>query len=811
MMTSLIRDVHYAVRQLRKNPGFACTAIVILGLGIGASTAIFSAVNPILFEPLPYPHANRVVMIWYAGDDGSRIPQTFHTHRELAERSRSFESIAVANSWQPTLTGADQPERVDGQRVSASYFQSLGILPVLGRDFQKADDTLNGPRVAIISNALWQRRFSGDRNVIGQQLRLDDDSYTVIGVMPRDFDNILSPEAQVWSPLQYNSGDITSIQTREWGHHLRMVARLRAGVSLDQARSDLDSIARTPVPDFPRPSWASLEHGFVANLLQDDIASGVKPALLAVLGAVILVVIIACVNVTNLLLARSAQRRGEFAVRSALGAARPRLIRQLVTESLLLAIAGGALGMLVAHFGVRGVVALSPSGLPRVNAIRVDETAFAFALGITAFIGLMVGLIPALHLFRSDLQLEMQQSSRRTAGGHHLTRRALVVSEVALAIVLLVSAGLLLRSLNRLFAIAPGFDASHLLTMQVQSSGHQFDDDRARDQFFTRALEAVRQVPGVTAAAFTSQLPLSGDIESYGVQFAVAPNDSEAALRYAVTPSYFEAMRIPLRRGRLLNERDVAGGPGAVLISESFAKRKFPGQDPLGQRLRTGPDIGRPDRPWATVVGVVGDVKQTSLALSESDAFYTTSAQWSWVDNAQSLVVRARSDVAALAPAIGKAIWSVDRNQPIVRIATMDSLLATSESERHFVLILLEAFGLVALLLAATGIYGVLSGSVTERMREIGVRAALGATRGDILALVIRQGMTLTALGIGIGLSGAMLASNALVTLLFGVSRLDPVTYFGVVALLGGMSLIACGIPAWRAAQVDPAITLRAE
>jgi putative ABC transport system permease protein len=376
---------------------------------------------------------------------------------------------------------------------------------------------------------------------------------------------------------------------------------------------------------------------------------------------------------------------------------------------------------------------------------------------------------------------------------------------------LLVSAGLLLRSLERLFAIDPGFDASHLLTMQVQSSGHQFDDNRARDQFFTQALQAVRQVPGVTAAAFTSQLPLSGDLESYGVQFAADPNDSEAALRYAVTPSYFEAMHIPLRRGRLLDERDVAGGPGVVLISESFAKRKFPGQDPLGQRLRTGPDIGRADRPWATVVGVVGDVKQTSLALSESDAFYTTSAQWSWVDSAQSLVVRARGDVAALAPAIEKAVWSVDKNQPIVRVATMDSLLATSEAERHFVLILLEAFGLVALLLAATGIYGVLSGSVTERMREIGVRAALGATRGDILALVIRQGMMLTALGIGIGLSGAMLASNALVTLLFGVSRLDPVTYFGVVALLGSMSLIACGIPAWRAARVDPAITLRAE
>ncbi|MGA9355398.1 MAG: ABC transporter permease [Terriglobales bacterium] len=810
-MTSIIRDFNYAVRQLRKHPGFACTAIVILGLGIGASTAIFSAVNPILFEPLPYPHADRVVMIWYAADDGSRIPQTFHTYRELAERNRSLESIAVANAWQPALTGADQPERIDGQKVSASYFQSLGILPALGRDFQKADDVFNGPRVAVISDELWRRRFNGDTNVIGQQLRLDDDSYIVIGVMPREFDNVLAPEAEVWSPLQYNSGDINSIQTREWGHHLRMVARLRAGVSLNQARSDLDRIARTPVPDFPRAPWASLERGFVTNLLQNDIASGVRPALLAVLGAVILVVVIACVNVTNLLLARSAQRRGEFAVRSALGAARPRLIRQLVTESLLLAIAGGALGMLVAYFGVRSVVALSPPGLPRVNAIRFDGTAFVFALGISAFIGLIVGLIPAVQVFRGDLQLEMQQSSRRTAGGQHFTRRALVVSEVALAIVLLVSAGLLMRSLERLFAIDPGFDASRLLTMQVQSSGHQFDDNRARDLFFTQAVEAVRQVPGVTAAAFTSQLPLSGDLESYGVQFAADPNDSEAALRYAVTPSYFEAMHIPLRSGRLLNDRDVVGGPGAVLISESFAKRKFPGQDPIGQRLRVGPDIGRPDRPWATVVGVVGDVKQASLALSDPDAFYTTSAQWSWVDPAQSLVVRAHGDVAALTSTIEKAVWSVDKNQPIVRVATMDSLLATSEAERHFVLILLEAFGLVALLLAATGIYGVLSGSVTERMREIGVRAALGATRGDILALVIGQGMMLTALGIGIGLSGAVLASNALVTLLFGISRVDPITYLGVVAVLGSMSLIACGIPAWRAAQVDPAITLRAE
>ena len=810
-MTTLLRDFHYALRQLRSHPAFACTAILILGLGIGASTAIFSAVNPILFKPLPYPHANRIVMIWYAAEDGSRIPQTFHTYRELAERNRSFESIAVANPWQPALTGADQPERIDGQRVSASYFQSLGILPALGRDFQAADDVLNGPRVAIISNRLWLRHFSGDHNIIGQQLRLDDDSYTVVGVMPREFDNVLTPEAEVWSPLQYNSGDIASQQTREWGHHLRMVARLRAGVTINQARSDLDRIAHSPVPDFPRPDWASLNRGLIANLLQDDMASGVKPALFAVLGAVILVVVIACVNVTNLLLARSAQRRGEFALRSALGAAGPRLIRQLVTESLLLAILGGALGMIVANFGVRGVVALSPPGLPRVNAIHLDGTVFVFALGITTLIGLAVGLIPALHTLRGDWQLEVQQSSRRTVGGHQLTRRALVVSEVAIAIVLLVSAGLLLRSLERLFAINPGFDASHLLTMQVQSSGHRFDDDRARNLFFTQVLEAVRQVPGVSAAAFTSQLPLSGEFESFGVQFATDPNNSEAALRYAVNPSYFEAMRIPLRHGRLLDERDIAGGPGVVLISESLAKRKFPGQDPIGQRVRVGPDIGRSDRPWSTIVGVVGNIKQTSLALTESDAFYTTSTQWSWVDRAQSLVVRTHGNAAALASTIEKAIWSVDKDQPIVRVATMDSLLATSEAERRFVLVLFEVFGIVALALAGTGIFGVLSGSVTERTREIGLRAALGATRGDILALVMRQGMTLTALGIAIGFGGAVIASNALVTLLFGVSRLDPVTYFGVIALLGGIAMLACVLPAWRAAHVDPAITLRAE
>jgi predicted permease len=811
-MQTWVQDFHYALRQLRKNPGFACTAILILGLGIGATTAIFSAVNPILFEPLPYPHASRIMMIWYAAADGSRIPQTFHTYRELAERNRSFDTIAVMKPWQPTFTGADQPERVDGQRVSGSYFRLLGVAPALGRDFQAADDILHGPKVVIVSNGVWRRRFGADNTIIGRDIKLDDDPYTVIGIMPAGFDNVLAPSAEFWSPLQYDNGNIVSQQTREWGHHLRMVGRLKTGVSMLQARNDLARIAHTPVSEFPRPPWASLDHGFIANSLRSDLASGVKPALVAISGAVLLVLLIACVNVTNLLLARGAQRRGEFAMRAALGAGRWRLVRQLLAESLLLATLGGALGMMVAQFGVRALVALSPPELPRVDAIRLDGTVFVFALGISALIGLVGGLIPARQASRGDLHMGLQQSSARTAGGQQLTRRTLVVTEFAIALVLLVSAGLLLRSLQRLFAIDPGFDAAHVLTMQVQESGHRFDDDSARARFFTQALEAVRQVPGVASAAFTSQLPLSGDYESFGVQFAADPNDnSEVGLRYAVSPGYFEAMRIPLRRGRVLDEHDGVGAPLAVLLSESFARRKFPGQDPLGQRLRVGPDIGRADRPWGTVVGVVGDVKQASLALSDSDAFYTSTTQYAWVDSVQSLVARMRGDAAANTRAIKNAIWSVDRDQPVVRVATMDSLLAKSEAERHFVLILFEAFGLVALVLAATGIYGVLSGSVTERMREIGVRVAVGATRGDILALVIRQGLMLTAFGIVIGLAGAMAASQALITLLFGVSGLDPATYFGVIVLLTGVSLIACGFPAWRAAQIDPANTLRAE
>lgn len=813
LLGTFVADARYAARRLRGNPGFTVVVVCTLALGIGASTAIFSAVNPILFEPLPYPHASRVMMIWYAGADLSRATQTFGTYRELVARSRSFDALAVYKPWQRTMTGPAEPERFDGQLVSAPYFRVIGVPPALGRDFDPADDRPGGSKVVILSDSLWRRRFIADAGIVGRQITLNETQYTVVGVMPRGFENVLAPSAEIWSLLQYDAS--LPPQGKEWGHHLRMVGRVQPAIGLDRARRELDQIARTPAAEFVRPPGSSMAHGLIVNSLQDDVTRGVRPALLAVFGAVLLVLAIACVNVTNLLLARGAQRRGEFAMRAALGAGRSRIVRQLLTESVLLAVVGGALGMAVAEAGVRALVALSPPELPRINAIVVDGRAFAFAFAVTTLVGVIVGLMPALHASRGDLHAGLQRDSSRTTGGHQVARRTLVVAEVALAVVLLVSAGLLLRSLERIIGVVPGFDASHVLTMQVQvSSPRRFPDDSAFHHFYARALEAVRAAPGVTGAAFSSEVPLSGDdysTDEYGVQIeqrANTPAERAGATRYAVTAGYFETMGIPLRRGRLFEERDMARAPvRPVVVSESFARKAFRDQDPIGRRVRFG---GPPDRPWDVVVGVVGDVKQASLAAPDADAVYVTTAQWLWAETPLWLVVRARGDAAALAPVVKSAVWSVDKDQPIVRVATMDHLLAASEAERHFVLIIFEVFGLAALGLAGIGIYGVLSGSVIERTREIGVRSALGASRADILGLVVRQGMTLTGAGVAIGAGAAAEASRGLITLLFGVSRLDPLTYLGVIALLIGVSTIACWVPAWRAARVDPSITLRA-
>jgi len=803
---TLLGDLRYAGRRLRASPAFTATAVLTLALGVGGTTAIFSAVNPILFEPLPYPQAERLVALTELHRDGTGFPAggTFGMYREVLQRGRSFDAVAVAKPWQPTLVGSAEPERLDAQRVSEQYFRVLGMSPIVGRDFSASEDRLNGPKVAIISDGLWRRHFASDRAIVGQHVTLNGDPYLIIGVMPPTFENVLAPSAELWSPLQYDMS-----QGNAWGHHLTTIARLEPGVTVAQAARDFSSLGRAVLQEV-RPETYDLLTQFTATSMQADLMRGVRRALLAILGAVILVLVIACVNVTNLLLARGAYRRAEFALRAALGAGHKRIVRQLLTESLLLSALGGIVGIAIAAVGVRALVALSPVGLPRLGAIRVDVSVLLFGLALTTVCGLVFGAWPALQAARSDPQRELQHGSRRTAGGHRGARGALVVAEVALALVLLVGSGLLLRSLQRLFAVSSGFDGAGVLTMQVRVSGHRFDADTTTFRFFNRALEAVRRVPGVIAAALTSQLPLSGDRDEYGVHFEETPTrraETYGAFRYAVSPGYLETMRIPLRRGRVFDEHDGIDAPRVAVISASLARARFGDTDPIGQRLRIGP----PNAPVYSIVGVVGDVRQLSLALNESDAVYVPATQWFFADNAMSLVVRTRGPAASMTPSIRAAVWSVDKDQPVVRVATMDDVLAASASERRFALVLFEAFGLAALVLAAAGIYGVLAGSVAERTREIGVRAALGASRRSIVGLVLRNGLTLTGAGITLGFAAAVVASKAIVAMLFGVSRLDPATYAGVIALLVIVAAIACAVPAMRASRLDPASTLRAD
>ena len=804
---SFLADLRYGMRRLRASPGFTTVTVLTLAIGIGGATAIFSAINPVLFAPLPYPQPDRLVSIDEVHQNGSRSDGTFAMFREFAERTRTLEAVAVFRPWRPTVTGSGRPERLEGQRVSAGFFTVLGVTPRIGRDFEPSDDRFGGPPVAILSDTLWRRRFGADASIVGGQIRLDDTPFTVIGVLPATFENVTARDAGVWAPLQYDAS-IPNPIGREWGHHLRTIARLRPGVHPVDATTDLMTIGRAVI-DQRHPDTYDPRTSFAVIPLRDELASSVRPALLAIAGAVLLVLVIACVNVTNLVLARGARRRAEFALRTTLGAGRLRLIRQVLTESLLLALAGGTAGVALASFGVRGLVALSPPNLPRAGAIAVDVPVLVFAAAISIAIGLAFGVIPALQAARNDLHVEIQHGSQRTVGGHRRTRGALVVAEVALALVLLVSSGLLLRTLQHLFAVPIGFDPHGLVTMQVQVVGHQYDADAATERLYERQLDAVRRVPGVVAAGFTSQLPLSSERDQYGVHFPATSSQSEqtyGAYRYAVNPGYIEAARIRLLAGRLFDDHDTATAPHVALLSESLAKARFGAASPLGQQIGIGP----PGNPY-TIVGLVGDVRQVSLASDNPQAVYLPAAQSWFAESPRSLVVRASGDASALVPAMREAIWSVDKDQPITRVSAMDDLVAASEAERRFALIVFETFGITALVLAGIGLYGVLAGSVTERTREIGVRMALGASRGEIVAMIVRQGMAMTTAGVMIGLGGAAFSSRALQTLLFGITPRDPATYAGVVALLMAASALASWLPAWRAARVDPAVTLRAE
>jgi putative ABC transport system permease protein len=805
-LRGLAGDGRLAVRGLVREPGVALVSVLTLALGMGATSAIFSVVNPVLFESLPYREPERLVMVWEEERGGTTSNTGYATFADVREDSRSLESVAAMGSWSVTVTGDGRPERLLGQRVTAEFFGTLGARPALGRDFLAEEDGPGAGAVVILSHGLWRRRYGGDPGIVGRSVTLSGDTYEVVGVMPAEFESLLAPEAQLWRPLRY---DLSLPYACRTCRHLRAVARLAAGVSVEDADREVDALSAEYVARFPTEFEVA---GMRLEPLQEQVVKQARPALRLVLGAAGLVLLIACANVANLLIARAVRRAPEFAVRSALGAGRWRVARQLLVESVILGLAGGAAGLMIALWGLKALVGFAPPELPRLSAVTVDRGVLLFTGLMAVGAGLAFGMLPALLAGRIDLArrigagLRVAGSRRRRA-----LRRGLVVSEVALALALAVAAGLLVRSLGRLLDVKTGFEPDGLLTMETQASGPAYDDDAAVWAMQARLLEAVAAVPGVASAALASQIPLGGNFDRWGVRIEEKPlaNPSQApgADRYSVTADYLVTMGIPVLRGRGFTPADRAGAVPVVLINESFAERSWPGEDPLGRRVQ----LGAPDSPLRTIVGIVGDVRHTGLDAVTGPQIYMPMTQSPFADGMPVLVVRSDADPAALAAPVSEAVWSVDRSLAISRILPAPQLVRMTAARRRFALQIFSAFAIVALLLAGAGIYGVLSGTVAERTREIGVRTALGATRRDVLGLVIGQGMRMAGMGLALGIAIALSATRLLRGLLFGVQPTDPVTVLAVSVILGVVAIAASAAPAWRAARTDPMKTLRGD
>ena len=803
-LESWIVDLRRAARRLRRAPGFAAVAVSTLALGIGASTVMVSTVRPVLLEALPYPGADRLVSVSDVANDGSPLDVTFGTYRELSARNHAFQSMTVTGSWQPTLTGRGAAERLEGQRVAADYFRVLGVAPAIGRDFTAADDQPGSTLVAIVSDGLWKQRLGGDPGVIGQTLMLDGVPVTVVGVMPRSFENVWNPDAGIWRPLQYDP--TLPADGREWGHHLQLLARLRAGTGLDAAREDIAAIARRPVDGFARPGWATLQGGLLVSPLQEQITRHVRPALNAVITATLLLLVIAGINVVILMLARGAERRTELSTCAAFGASRGRLLTPVLAEGIILAVVGGGLGVALAYAGVGLLAGLDGVQLPRLAAIQVDPIALAFAAALSIGIGCAAAAVPAVGIWRGS---GAPLTGIRVVNTHHQLRRGFVVVEVALALVLLIGAGLLVRTVQRLMAVPVGFRPGGVLSLQIQASGPRFRDANATRRYFEQVRAAVQGISGVADVALTSQLPLSGDAEVYGVttreNLPLPESGNPSAFRYSVSPAYFAAMGIPVIHGRPFDERDRDGSTPVAVISASMAAHRFAGREAIGEQL----GVGSTDDPWLTVVGVVGDVRQVSLATAPEDAVYEVASQRRRPPRAMWIVVHTTGDSATLAPSIRRVISGIDADQPIVRVATMEQRMASATGRQRFVMTAFEAFALVALLLATIGIYGVLSGGVVERTREIAVRAAVGASARQVMALILRQAAVVVATGIAIGGLASAAIGRMLASLLFEVSPLDAVTYVGVAGVLLLAAAAGGFVPAWRASRIAPATALQ--
>ena len=793
--------------MLRARPGFTAVAVIALALGIGANTAIFSLINSVLLRPLPYPEADRLVMLEENEADGKSSNTSFATIKDWRERSSSFDNISAVRDWGITITGEGEPEMLHGMRVSSNYFSLLAVKPALGREFLPEEDRPATRRVVVLSHGLWQRRFGSDAGIVGKPITLGGQAFTVAGVMPKGFEDLISArlfqKADLWAPLGYD-------ETLPWAcrtcRHIQAVGRIKAGVPFEQARLEMNTLSETLVVEHPHDYAVS---GVTIIPLLDKFVGAVRPALYILLGAVALVLLIACANVANLLLARATQRQKEIAIRSALGARRRRIVRQLLTESMMLSLISAVAGLLCVWWGMGLLVALAPAALLRLNEVAIDARVLGFTVGLSLLTGIIFGLAPALQSSKLDLNAALKEGSRGSTGSGHRLRNLLAVSEIALALVLLVGAGLLMRSFVRVLDVTPGFEPANVVTMNVSASGARYAEEPAVRAFYDEVVTRVSALPGVEAAAVVSNLPLGGNKDMYGFHVEekplANPEEAPSAERYVVSPGYLRAMRIPLLAGREFNEQDGPTAPLVVLISESTAQSIWPAENPIGKRVR----MGGPDGPLRTIVGITGSVSHYGLDAPPTLQSYVPEAQWTSSD--MQLVVRTAVDRNGLVDAVRSEIRAVDKDLPVYRVATMEELVSGSVAERRFTMILLSLMAGLAATLAALGIFSVMSYSVTQRTQEIGIRMALGAKATDVLKLIVGQGLLLALAGVGAGLAAAALLTQVMSSLLYGIGAHDPLTFSVIAALLLGIAAVACYIPARRATKVDPMVALRWE
>ena len=804
----MFQDLRYGTRMLLKHPGFTSIAVLTLALGIGANTAIFSVINAVLLRPLPYPEADRLVMVGHSWGDDSPGEISSLNYRDCRDQNLAFDSTALILRWGTNLTGQDRPEFLTGLQVSAGFFATLKVQPLIGRTFLPEEDEPGHDQVVVLSYGLWQRRFGGDPQILGRNITLDDKSHVVVGILPASFRFFPGGKVEIIKPGAPPPA-MSKHYHRNW-ETFYMIARLKADTSFDQAQADMRAVAeqiRRQNPGWypPESQW-----GLAARPLQEDLFGKLQRPLFLLWSAVGLVLLIACANVANLSLARAASRRRELSIRLAVGAARFRLVRQLLTEGVLLSLIGGGLGCFLALWGIPALVALDPTKVFQALEVKADGNVLWFTLGVSLLTGLICGIFPAIRYSKANLATAMKEGGRSAGETFRLRnpKSILVIAEVALSLLLLIGAGLLLRSFGNVLRVNPGFEPKGLLTFYISLPEFRYKTNAQINGFYQQAFSNIKAIPGVEDVGSTDSPPLTRStsrniftIEGQDIGPAQRPSGTVSS----VTPDYFQAMKIPLLAGRPFTEGDTIGAPGVVIIDDLLAQRYFAGQNPLGQRM----SIGKAD--WREIVGVVGHIKHDGLDEGQGDMQYYYPTFQGDKDNGAAVVIRCQSDPLTLLSAVHDAIQNIDKDQPIFGVTTMAQNLKDITAQRRFVVLLLSVFAGSALALAAIGLYGIIAYSVSRRTHEIGIRMALGAQAADVVRLIIGQGLKLILVGVALGLAGAVVLTRLLADWLFGVSPTDPATFVVISLLLVGVALLASYLPAQRAMKVDPAVALRHE